>query len=148
MRSERRWLWFASLLLAAVGLADSIYLTWVKLAGAYASCMGIGNCELVNQSRFSELWGQPVALLGAGAFLAMLSILALEGFAPKLGEASRLAMFGLTTFGLMFSGYLTYIEIAVLKVICPYCVLSALVILALWGLSIMRLRTDPEFPDL
>jgi uncharacterized membrane protein len=135
-------LWHSSLLLAAIGLIDSIYLTWVKLAGAYASCFGIGNCELVNQSRFSELWGQPIALLGAGAYLLIIALLWVESRRPSLREASRLGMFGMTTFGLLFSGYLTYIEIAVLRAICPYCVLSALVMSVLWVLAILRLRQD------
>ncbi len=49
-------------------------------------------------------------------------------------------MFGMATAGTLYSAYLTYLEVAVLEAICPYCVLSAVVMTGLWILSIVRLR--------
>ena len=45
--------WTASIVLVLIGLVDSIYLSWVKLANSTASCAGIGDCETVNNSRFA-----------------------------------------------------------------------------------------------
>lgn len=132
------WRWRISILLALVGLVDSIYLTWVKLANAYSSCIGIGDCEVVNQSRFAELWGQPIALYGALAYLAILVLLVSETLVNQMREWSTLAVFGLTMAGTLYSAYLTYLEIAVLRAICPYCVLSAVAMLGLWGIAIAR----------
>lgn len=136
---SRSWRWWASAVLAAIGLVDSIYLTWVKSVNSYSSCIGIGNCELVNQSRFAELWGQPIALFGALAYLAILSLLLSETIVDGMADWSPLVVFGLTTAGSLYSAYLTYLEIVVLQAICPYCVLSAVAMVALWGLAISRL---------
>lgn len=132
--------WWASIGLALVGLVDSVYLTWVKWEGAYDSCVGIGNCELVNQSRYAELWGQPIALWGALGYLAILILLLGERRWPIGEEFAPLVVFGMGTVGTLYSAYLTYLEVAVLEAICPYCVLSALAMTALWILSIVRLQ--------
>lgn len=131
--------WWSSLVLSLVGLIDSVYLTWVKVAGAYDSCIGIGRCDIVNQSRFSELWGQPVALFGALTYLGLILLLLGEHFLPGRQEPIRIIFFGISLIGVLFSAYLTYIEVAILHAICPYCVISAVVITIVWIISIVRL---------
>jgi uncharacterized membrane protein len=133
--------WLISLGLGIIGLVDSAYLTWVKFAGAYDSCVGIGRCDIVNQSRFAELWGQPVALFGALTYLGLVALLAGEKLRPNWSEWLQFAFFGVSLVGVLFSGYLTYIEVAVLHAICPYCVLSAVVITLMWLISLRRLLT-------
>jgi uncharacterized membrane protein len=54
-------------------------------------------------------------------------------------EYSPLIVFGITLAGLIYSAYLTYLEIAVIKAICPFCVISAIVMAGLFVLSSMRL---------
>jgi hypothetical protein len=46
-----RYLRITSIAVSLVGLVDSIYLTWIKLANQTAACSGIGDCESVNNSR-------------------------------------------------------------------------------------------------
>lgn len=135
-RQVRDWAWWGSLALAVIGLLAASYLTWLKFSGSYEACIGVGDCELVNQSRFSELWGIPVALLGALTYLALIGLLLWDRF----GEAEwpLLLTFGLTTFGTLYSAYLTYIELAVLHAVCPYCVVSAVAMTALWIVTIFR----------
>ena len=57
--------------LSLAGLAVSSYLLTVHWGWWTAVCLGVGNCELVNTSRFSEFRGIPVALFGMGAYVAM-----------------------------------------------------------------------------
>ena len=58
------------------------------------------------------------------------------------------AVRGLALFGTLFSAYLQYTSIVILREICPYCVVNALTQLALLILAILRLRqslaADPE----
>ncbi len=129
----------ASIALAAIGLIDSGYLTWIKLAHATAACAGIGDCEAVNSSVYSEISGVPIALLGAGAYLVMLALLLLEPHGGFWAENGPLGVFGLSLVGVLYSAYLTYIEVAVLYAICPFCVISAIVLVALLGVSVVRL---------
>jgi uncharacterized membrane protein len=138
--SHRSKIWWLSLGLGAIGLLDAVYLTYIKVSGAYAYCGGFGECEVVNQSRFAELWGLPIALYGAIAYLLIIGLLLLELRQGSWPEISPLGVFGITLFGTLFSAYLTYIEIAVLHAICPYCVISAIVMTLLWSTSTVRLR--------
>ena len=137
----------ASLILAVLGLLDSIYLTWVKFSGKYALCGPIGNCESVNTSQYSEVFGIPIALLGAGAYLVVIISLSLESRGSFWAEYSPIIVFGISLIGVLYSIYLTYIEVAVLKAICPYCVISAIILVILLVLSSIRLRQSLGEPD-
>lgn len=125
--------------LAVIGLIDSLYLTWVKLAHVSAYCAGVGNCESVNASIYSEINGVPIAALGAGAYAVMAVLLWLEGRGGAWAEWGPLAVFGLSFGGTAYSAYLTYVEVAVLRAICPYCVISAIVITLICVISVTRL---------
>ena len=130
-----------SLVLAILGLVDSIYLTWVKFSGQYAICGPIGNCEAVNTSQYSEVYGIPIAILGAGAYLAIIILLLLENRGPFWTQNSPMIVFGISLIGVLYSIYLTYVEIAILHEICPYCVISAVILVVLLVLSSIRLFT-------
>jgi uncharacterized membrane protein len=139
-RSPSRVSWTAAVVLAALGFIDAAYLTWVKLAHQTSSCAGIGDCETVNTSRFSEVGGVPIALAGAAAYLVILLLLYLDRPGTPGSETARLALFGVTFAGTLYSAYLTYIELFVLKAVCPFCVFSAVMMVGLFILSLVRLR--------
>ena len=131
----------AAVLLSLVGALDSAYLGWLKISGSVAACSNIGDCEAVNSSRYAEIAGVPIALLGLLAYLAILALLLIEPRLPNWKEGLRLAFFGFTLAGTLYSVYLTYIELAVLRAICPYCVVSAVVMVGLFMIALYRLRT-------
>jgi uncharacterized membrane protein len=129
-----------AIILALVGLADSIYLTWIKLSDNEALCIkGVGDCWSVNNSPYASWNGIPIALFGAAAYLAILVVIIYEKKGAWFTSISDYLLFAITLAGTLYSAYLTYLEIAVIKAICPYCVLSALVMLALFVLSVIRL---------
>jgi uncharacterized membrane protein len=135
MRTDR--LRLASLLLAAAGLAIAGYLTYVHYRGVQVLCLADGGCETVQSSRYAELGGVPVALLGLLGYAGILLAAALRG------ESARLAGVALTVAGLGFSGYLTYRELFTIDAICQWCVASALIMTALATVSVTRfLRAD------
>jgi uncharacterized membrane protein len=125
---------------AFIGLSDSIYLSYIKLSHNEAFCAGIGECDVVNTSPYSEIAGIPMALLGASAYIALVILLIVEGRRGFRKNNSLLIFFGMTLIGLLYSAYLTYIEVAVIHAICPFCVLSAVAMLVLFVVSILRLR--------
>lgn len=130
----------ASIILAAVGLLDALYLSWIKLANQEAVCYGVGDCATVNASQFAEIGGIPIAVLGAGAYLVILLALWREERSAFLRENGPLIVFGISLVGVLYSAYLTYIELFVIHAVCPYCVLSAVVLVLLLLLSGIRLR--------
>lgn len=131
---------------ASIGLVDSIYLTWIKLANQEAYCAGIGDCEVVNTSRYSEIGGIPIALFGIGAYLAILIVLFLQDQDNVIGNNSGLILFAITLTGVLYSAYLTYIEIAVIYAICPFCVVSAIVMLVLFVVTLVHMYGDGSRP--
>ena len=137
------WLRWISLALGALGVLDAGYLTYIKLAHVEAICRGVGNCEAVNSSVYSEIGGVPVALLGLGAYLAILALLVLETRVSALQDYAPLAIFGLALTGTLYSAYLTYVELFVIDAICPYCVTSAVLITGLLILAVVRLVWGP-----
>lgn len=133
----------ASAILALIGLVDALYLTGIKLTHTEAACIqGLGDCQTVNTSRYAEIQGIPVALLGALAYLAILFVLYLESKSAFVNENGSLMVFGIGLTGTLFSAYLTYLELAVIHAICPFCVLSAICMLTIFILSIVSLKTS------
>jgi len=60
-------------LLALVGLFLSLYLTLYKLGYIVQLTCAVGSCERVQTSRWSVLFGIPVAVWGAGFYLTALA---------------------------------------------------------------------------
>lgn len=117
-----------ALIFSGIGLCVSLYLVSVKVFPSTPYCFGVGDCEAVNTSSYSEILGIPIALLGALAYAAILASLILETKTPLLRRWGPLFEFGLALAGTLYSAYLTYIEVAVITKICPYCVTSAIAI--------------------
>lgn len=145
--SRGPWFW-ASVGAALIGLVDSLYLTWYKLGGTVPLCEGFGDCDAVNNSRFAEIGGIPIALLGAGAYLVILGLHGAEWKNVLDSETANLGVFGLGLAGTLYSAYLTYIELFVLRAVCPFCVLSAVAITVIFGASIARLLNGEQGDEL
>jgi len=105
---------------------------------------GTGSCEAVQASRYAELFGIPVAFYGVAGYAALMA-LGLAGLQPRFAADRRAGVLlaTLATVGFAFSLYLTAIELFVLHEICRWCVVSAVIMTAIWVLSIMGLRQPP-----
>lgn len=130
------------IVLCIAGLLVSGYLAYVYLADAEALCTGVGGCDAVKDSRYAVVAGIPVPVLGIAGYAAILAVVLLEGSSGLLGEQGRILVFGLSLLGTLYSAYLTYLEIAVIKAICPYCVASAVIMTAIFGVAVVRLVRD------
>jgi uncharacterized membrane protein len=135
-----QFLKWAAVALSIIGLAVSSYLVYIKFDPDSLLCTGVGDCAAVNASRYSEIGPVPVAVLGALAYLFLLVTLLLENRFSLIEEWGPAAQFMTALAGTLYSAYLTYIEVAVIEKICPYCVTSAVVITILLVISSIRLR--------
>jgi len=131
--------------ISLVGLFLAAYLTLYKLGYVGSLACGTGSCELVQSSRWSRLWGQPVALWGAGFYLAMFALSAAGSFG-RLADSRRVGavLVLMSGWGVLFSGWLTYVELAKLHAICRYCVASAALVLVLFVLSVGDARAPVD----
>jgi uncharacterized membrane protein len=128
------------LLLSLAGLGVSLYLAWVYTADTVAVCFGNHGCDLVQHSPYAWIGGIPVPALGAAAYvlLAALAVAALRLEARR--ELLLLGMFGVGLTGVLFSAYLTYLELFVIHAICTWCVVSAVIMVAVFSLSLLARR--------
>lgn len=128
-------------LLSLVGLFVALYLWLYKIGRIGALACGTGACEAVQLSRWSAFLGVDVALIGALGYVGM-CIVAVAGLQPRLidrpGPAALLA--GLAGVGVIFSGYLTYLELFVIHAICRWCVASAAIVTAVFVAALLDLR--------
>lgn len=127
-------------LLAVIGLGISLYLTYIYTSNGVAICLGSGGCETVQHSPYAWIMGIPIPTLGAGAYLLVLVLTLLAWRGGDRQEAMLLGLFGTSLIGLLFSAYLTYLELFVIHAICLWCVVSAIVQVFLFIMVIMAWR--------
>jgi len=128
-------------LLALVGLLIAIYLTLYK-AGAIAElACSVGSCETVQMSRWATFLGLPVAAWGIAFYVALLT-LALASLQGGLvdSRAVSVALVAVTGWGVLFSAWLTYLELFVIHAICQWCVVSALLVTIAFVIAWLDLR--------
>ena len=132
-------LFWSTMILTILGVADAVYLLIYKLTGNPHMCLGNGGCHNVNFSPYAEINGIPISVFGICAYLAIICILVLEARVKIAKDNGPLAIFGISLGGVAFSAYLTYLEIYIIHAICPFCVISAIAITLLFILAIIRL---------
>lgn len=129
--------------LALAGLFISGYLLLYSL-GFYGDllCGAGGGCDVVQASRWATFLGLPVAGWGTGWYAAVfgLSLVGALGGEDDGPRWSALGLLGLAVAGVLFSSYLTYIELFVLRAICRWCVASAVLTVLILALAIPRGR--------
>ena len=121
-------------IIGAAGVAETIYLTAMHLAGAHITCVASGGCSQVLGSRYAVVAGVPLAAFGILGYFAAFSSATLAAFRyPLAGKAFAMAV------GLMFLGtlWLLYLQAFVLHSFCDYCLLSAAMIFTLTAIVVL-----------
>jgi uncharacterized membrane protein len=127
--------------LALAGIFISLYLTLYKIGIIGELSCSIGSCETVNLSKWSRFLGLPVAAWGLFFYIDVFAI-ALIGTFPRF-EKEPLISLVLTAeaaVGVLFSAWLTYLELAVIHAICIWCVTSAVLVTLIFLTSALDLR--------
>jgi len=130
-----------------IGLLVSIYMTIYKLTNNDSMCIGNGGCSIVNASGYSEISGIPVALVGVGGYLAILAILFLERKPGFFEENGSMILFGLTLTGFLFTVWLIFVEVALIKALCPFCLTSQISMTIIFTLTIIRIIKQPQIQE-
>jgi uncharacterized membrane protein len=115
-------------LLTLAGLGVAAYLSYVEITHVEAVCGPIGECNIVQSSVYATILGIPIAVLGMLNYLAIGILWVGQKFTnDRLANLSALSLLGLTLFGVLFSIYLTYLEIFVIQAVCLWCLSSAVI---------------------
>lgn len=133
-RLPSRWVAPASMIITALAVADSAYLTYAHFTTPkvlYCSTKGFIDCAAVTTSSYSHPFGIPVALAGlvwSVAMLALCTPLAWRAASPWLRWV-RLAGTGA---GVLMVLYLLWAELIKLHHICEFCTIMQVLSLALF----------------
>jgi uncharacterized membrane protein len=143
------WVQWGMILLAIAGLGVSAYLMWgYTVEGAELACGGSSGCEEVKESSYSSVLGIPLPVLGMGSYAVLLALVILQVWFTVKNEQwaayTALAAFGISLVGVLYSAYLTYIELFVIYAICRWCVASAVIMAVFFILSILNLNYGRE----
>ncbi len=128
-------------LLALGGGVISLYLTLYKfgLVGSVA-CGGSAGCEVVQTSPYALFLGIPVPLWGLGGYALLFALAFATVQWPHLAARLDRWMVGLSSLALLFSLYLTALELFVIHAICRWCVASQVIVLLYWAISLSLVR--------
>jgi uncharacterized membrane protein len=128
-------------LLSLVGILIALYLTLYKIGIIGDLSCSVGSCETVNTSRWSMLFGLPVAAWGLAAYVALF-VIALAGTTERYASSATISwvLVGIAAWSVLFSGWLTYLELFVIDAICIWCVASAALLIGIFGASVADLK--------
>ena len=126
-------------LLCIIGLGVAGYLSYVEVAQVEAICGPVGDCNAVQQSVYARLFGVlPIGALGMAGYVAILAAWAASRYGEeKITNLAAIATLGMTTFGILFSIYLTFLEPFVIGATCAWCLTSAVIMTILFWLSLV-----------
>lgn len=128
------WVQNAVPVLAVIGLGVAAYLAYVETQAVTAVCGPVGNCNAVQSSEYAHIVGIPIGVLGVIGYIAILGAWAWD---KRQGDKRAApALVAMTTFGVLFSIFLTYLEPFVIGAVCAWCLTSAVVMTLLLLLSV------------
>ena len=135
--------------LALAGIFISLYLTLYKIGVIGELSCSIGSCETVNTSRWATFLHLPVALWGL-LFYIDVFVISLLGTTRSFENESLLSLLLVAeaAIGVLFSAWLTYLELAVIHAICVWCVTSAVLVMAIFFVSIADYRERRAMPSI
>lgn len=131
-----------SFVLAIAGAGIAGYLTFTHFQEGLLVCNALGGCHTVQESQYATIGPVPIAALGLGMFvvLAGLALSRILRWAIVSDENALFASWAILLTGLLYFGYLTYVELFVLDAICQWCVASAIVAIAIFVTESVALR--------
>lgn len=130
--------------LAGVGMAVTAYLTGVAWWDATpAFCSAGSSCDVIAQSRWSEVLGLPLALWG----FILYAVIAFIAYRPVAPIKRWKRLWSVALIGLVLSLYLTVVGIVALDAVCIWCLVSLATLAAIFTVNaIVRPPGAPEVP--
>lgn len=148
MKKYLTYVWTA-VILSFIGLTNSFYLVQAHVKGEELNCSILSGCNAVAASPYSIFLGVPLASWGVLFYFGMF-ILAAIMLVVRVRLLSHVFTLGASV-GFVASLYFSYLQFFIIKAVCMYCMLSAIVstfILAAALLIIRLPKEDPKYTDL
>ena len=116
------------IVLVVLGILDSIYLIYKNRPNKTLTCPLHSDCHAVLQSKWNKFLGVKNEIWGLLYYLGVLGLVGLVIY----NFVDIKVLISVISFGFLYSGFLTYVQIFKIKEYCFYCLLSALINLLLF----------------
>lgn len=116
-----------------VGVCISAYLAYIYIFSLPLPCGSTG-CDTVRSSKYAKILSVPVPVYGI-AFYLSITLVSIGGLI-NIQKAKKVILL-LSSIGFLMSVYFTFLEIFVIKAICNWCVVSAIVATIIFVLSLL-----------
>jgi uncharacterized membrane protein len=137
-------LW-VSAALCGLGIVVAGYLVTKRFTGGSLACTRWAQCDVVNNSVYSQIHGVPISVIGLAGYFVLLALAFAAMWTERRTQRQILVLsFVLSLNGVGFSAYLTYLEIYVIEALCAWCVASAAIITVLAIVAGFAIRLAPQ----
>jgi uncharacterized membrane protein len=119
--------------LSAIGILLAVYMLWEQFSHFPSICSinATINCDAILSGPIKNTLGIPTPLYGLIGYIVI--------FIGSVLRKAKLT-FAMATFGLAFCLWIAYRELFQLHVICPICIGCQLIMITVFGLSILALK--------
>lgn len=128
------------LILSFGGFIDATYLTVSHFKGASLLCNLSTGCDQVTSSAYSTLLGLPVAMLGLFFYLTVF-VLIIAYFDTKKDIIPKIIL-GISLAAFCFSLWFVSVMAFIIKALCQYCLVSAVLSTAIFVASLVWYLTS------
>lgn len=122
---------FILVAIITAGIANAAYLYWQGLEKQRRDrpmfCPVGGECEKVVFSRFGTALGAKNEIWGLAYYLSLLLLLGIFMVYPPLSHEALFLIFLVSGFAVLFSTYLFFLQILVLRDYCSWCILATVI---------------------
>lgn len=118
-------------ILAVIGILLAVFLLWEQIFRPSFQPCNINatvNCDAVISGSLAKTFGIPTPLIGLVGYVVI--------FFAAIKNNSKLVL-GMAAFGLAFCLYLAYMELVILRVLCPVCIACQIDMLTVFILGIL-----------
>ena len=138
-------------LLAVPGMLVAFYLLLFHNGDLIGACTASAwdDCGQVSGpgAKYASIGPIPVAFIGLVGYISIFLAVWLRGWWSWIDEKMPEIMAALTGFAFLFSLVLTLLELFVIRAICRYCVVSAIIVTIMFVLSIVYLRSERQVKE-
>lgn len=135
--------------LSLIGILVSAYATYQHYRSSgtsFCNLSDVVSCDIVNKSKYSEIAGMPVAIIGVIGYAVLAAIAGMLSAGSIKKQRGVGALVILSAGALLFSFYLTYVEFFWLKALCILCIASQIIILLIFLIALSLWRSFSKLP--
>jgi uncharacterized membrane protein len=130
---------YVMLVLALIGIADAFYVAHASYSGQSMWCPIVDGCNTVAQSPYARIFGVPLSYFGLAFYLSMFGLAALLAFDP-FSRGLRFGVLLYTAIGVSYSVYGMYLQLSLIRAVCSYCLISAVITVLLFIAALRHFR--------